>query len=118
MKVKTKIWLEKDGEVIFGEGRCRLLQILEKSGSLNAAAKEMKMSYRAAWGKVKTMEKRSGLKLLQTRAGGKVGGGSILTPEGIALLRGFERLKKRIEQEAGRILLATFKNGKIPGKSS
>ena len=115
MKAKTKVWLEKNGEVFFGEGRCKLLEIIERTGSLNSAAKEMKMSYRAAWGKIKATEKRAGIKLIQTRAGGRVGGGSILTPEGKALTRCFEKLQKRVEDEAGRLCTEIFKTRKKSG---
>ena len=60
MKVKFKIWIEQDGNVAFAEGRRMLLEAVERLGSLNAAAKELGMSYRAAWGKIKATEKALG----------------------------------------------------------
>ncbi len=81
MKVKFKIWIEQDGNVAFAEGRRMLLESVERLGSLNAAAKELGMSYRAAWGKIKTTEKTLGLKLLDVTTGGKGGGGAKLTNE-------------------------------------
>jgi len=53
LRIRSKMWVVEDNEVVFGDGRRRLLEILERTGSLNQAAKELKMSYRAAWGKVK-----------------------------------------------------------------
>jgi molybdate transport system regulatory protein len=81
MKVKFKIWMEQDGSVAFAEGRRMLLEAVDRLGSLNAAAKELGMSYRAAWGKIKATEKALGLKLLDVTTGGKGGGGAKLTDE-------------------------------------
>ncbi len=52
-----------------------LLASVDRLGSINAAAKELGMSYRAAWGKIKATEKALGLKLLEVVTGGKGGGG-------------------------------------------
>ena len=70
MKVRFKIWIEQDGSVAFAEGRRILLKAVDRLGSLNAAAKELGMSYRAAWGKIKTTEKALGIKLLDVSTGG------------------------------------------------
>ena len=86
MKVKFKIWLEEKGGVAFAEGRKMLLESIERLGSLNAAAKELGMSYRAAWGKIKATEKVLGIKLLKVTTGGKGGGGATLTPEAKELI--------------------------------
>ncbi len=48
MEIKFKVWYEKDGEVLFGSGRRELLNAVDQYNSLHAAAKHMKMSYRAA----------------------------------------------------------------------
>jgi|GEM_PF-6262238 len=45
-------------------------------------AEEFGMSYRHAWGVVKKIEKRAGFKIVDTRLGGKEGGGARLTPKG------------------------------------
>ena len=48
--VKSKIWIEDEKrEVVFGSGRLRILDAIEKHGSILAAAKELGMSYRAVW---------------------------------------------------------------------
>ena len=66
MEIKYKIWLEKDGKVIFGHGRVELLQAVEECHSLNAAAKKLNMSYRAAWGRLRASEERLGIKLIES----------------------------------------------------
>ncbi|HHT9130764.1 MAG TPA: winged helix-turn-helix domain-containing protein [Candidatus Brocadiaceae bacterium] len=96
MKVRFKIWLEEKGGVAFAEGRRLLLEAVEHLGSLNAAAKELGMSYRAAWGKIKATEKALGIKLLEVTTGGKGGGGAVLTPEAKELLAKYKRYISRI----------------------
>ncbi|MCF6158568.1 MAG: LysR family transcriptional regulator [wastewater metagenome] len=107
MKVKYKIWLEKNNGVAFAEGRKLLLEAVDRLGSLNAAAKELGMSYRAAWGKIKATEKALGIKLLEVTTGGKGGGGAILTAEAKELLSKYEKYKQKIslylEKELKRI---------------
>jgi hypothetical protein len=63
--VKSKVWLEdREGRIIFGLGRMRILRAIDRCGSLNAAAKDLKMSYRAVWGKIKVTEDALGKPLL------------------------------------------------------
>lgn len=69
IKLKYKIWLEKEGQVLFGHGREALLKAIEECESLNAAAKKLNMSYRAAWGRLKASEERMGCKLVERQRG-------------------------------------------------
>jgi molybdate transport system regulatory protein len=107
MKSRFKIWLEKDGGVAFAEGRRMLLEAVGRLGSLNAAAKELGMSYRAAWGKIKATEKALGIKLLEVTTGGKGGGGAILTPEAKELISKYKKFDNGVallvEREFNRI---------------
>lgn len=100
MEVKVKTWIENNGQVVFGEGRKELLQLIEKTGSLNKAAKELQMSYRAAWGKIKDTEKRLGFPLLTTQTGGAAGGGSRLTDRARKWLEAFSRLEETLNKSA------------------
>jgi len=94
MKISNKVWLEKDGQVVFGAGRERLLKAVEECGSLYGAAKRFNMSYRAAWGKIKKTEDRLGMKLVETPEGCR---GMRLTPEGKKLLDEFHRCEEDIQ---------------------
>jgi molybdate transport system regulatory protein len=93
VKIKCKIWLEKDGEIILGRGREDLLMAIDVCGSLYGAAKKLNMSYRAAWGKIRSSEQRLGVKLVDTRTGSK---GLKLTPSALALLREFHQCEDNI----------------------
>ena len=55
--VRSKIWIEDSrGKVIFGLGRYRILDAISRLGSMHAAAKELHMSYRAVWMRVRASE--------------------------------------------------------------
>lgn len=91
MEIRYKIWLEKDGKVIFGQGREKLFEAIEECHSLNAAAKKLNMSYRAAWGRLRASEERMGVRLIESDAAKK---GMALTPAARALLDRFRQLEK------------------------
>ena len=94
MKIRYKIWLERNEKTIFGRGREELLRSIDELHSLYAAAKKLKMSYRAAWGRLKASEARLGLKLTCSDGQGR---GMHLTPEAKDLLDKFDRLEHDVE---------------------
>ncbi|NLM46898.1 MAG: LysR family transcriptional regulator [Firmicutes bacterium] len=86
-----KIWLNNGQESVFGDGRMILLKAIEEYGSINQAAAKLNMSYRAAWGKIKIMEKRLGFKVVNKHIGG-VASGSELTAEAKKLMAAYSAL--------------------------
>ena len=96
--VKLRLWIEKDNKPVFGDGRYELLKLIDKTGSMNKAAKELKMSYRKAWGDIKLMEERMEIKLIETRTGGKGGGGAKLTRDALKLLKNYDEFRKDIDK--------------------
>ena len=91
MKSVTRIQITDDNGIkFFGEGPCRLLRCVEKTGSLRAAAMEMEMAYSKASKLLKQAEANLGFSLTTRSAGGKDGGGSVLTPEGSQWLSRYE----------------------------
>lgn len=98
MGIKSKLWLEVDGEPVFGRGRRFLLQAIDKYGSINQAAKEINISYKKAWSYIKAMEERLCIKLVERRVGGKNGGGARLTPEARNFLKKYEMLEEGIKE--------------------
>ncbi len=86
MEIKTKFWIENKGEVVLGGGKTALLLAIDRLGSIQRAADQFGMSYRHAWGIIQKIEKRAGFKLIDTKLGGKEGGGARLTPRGKAFV--------------------------------
>jgi molybdate transport system regulatory protein len=107
MKPKLKAWIVFPGGTKFGEGRARLLRLVEEEGSLRGAVKRMGMSYRAAWGYMRELERAAGHPFLE-RAGPGPGAGTRLTAEARALLAGFERFHGKLDASASRAFRAAF----------
>ena len=94
--IRSKIWVEDaNGNVVFGLGRYRILEAVQRLGSLQAAAQELKMSYRAIWARITATEARLGKPLLIREPKG-----SRLTPLGETLLKQFQRLLRIVETES------------------
>lgn len=68
--IRIHLWIESDKGMILGPGRSKLIENIEKYGSLQNAAKKMGISYRAAWGRIKKTEEVLGYKLLEKTPGG------------------------------------------------
>jgi len=95
MEIKYKIWIEEDGKLLFGKGRDDILEAIERRHSIYAAARDMGMSYRAAWGKMKVSEERAGITMLEIDSRHK---STELTPESKAIKERFEQLEKDVEE--------------------
>lgn len=107
-QVRSKVWLEFQGQPFLGDGRYRLLTAVERAGSINAAAKELKISYRKAWSQLQAMEAAAPFPLLERRIGGKGGGETRLTSEARRLLQNFRLLREQVNGAADQIFSVTF----------
>lgn len=92
--LRVHLWLESGGGMLFGLGRVQLLELVERLGSLNQAAKALGMSYRAAWGRIKRTEEALGEALLAKASGRK---GYELTPLAETLLKDFALWHQEVE---------------------
>lgn len=96
IRIRSKIWLEIDGQPLLGDGRAGLLQMIATTGSINAACNKLDISYRKAWAQLQEMEQLSPFPILERSKGGKGGGGAELTAETLALLREFDQLRNLV----------------------
>ena len=92
MEIRSRIWIEKDGEPFIGFGRIKLLKMVDDKMSINAAAKELKMSYRKAWKLLNEMNLMTEKPIVIKNIGGKDGGGTVLTEYGKKLIQDFETI--------------------------
>ncbi|MCK5505888.1 MAG: LysR family transcriptional regulator [Thermodesulfovibrionia bacterium] len=112
MEIRSKIWLEINGEPVLGGGRCSLLQGIAQCGSINRASKQLHISYRKALSYIQTMEQRLGVKLVDRRAGGRHGGGATLTRNAKEYLKKYEKLEHGINKMLDRRYEEVFGNKK------
>lgn len=97
--IRSKIWIEDlEGNVVFGLGRYRILEMIRQVGSMNAAAKQLRMSYRAVWMRIRASEERIGKQLVV-----REGKGSKLTPFAENLLTQFKRLHAIVKTESDEV---------------
>jgi molybdate transport system regulatory protein len=85
---------------VFGPGKADLLESIADSGSISAAARAMRMSYKRAWQLVDDMNRMFASPLVATTAGGMRGGGAALTPGGRRALAAYRRLQRAASQAA------------------
>jgi molybdate transport system regulatory protein len=96
--VRLRGWIEWDGQSLLGPGRLRLLDLIAETGSISAAAREMGVSYRAAWRWINEINERAGQPLVETATGGRGGGGASLTEFGERVRQAFHRFSARVDE--------------------
>jgi molybdate transport system regulatory protein len=75
-----------------------LLERIDATGSISAAASAMGMSYKAAWEAVEGINNLSELPLVERKTGGQKGGGTTLTTYGRRVAGAYRRLEQEREQ--------------------
>lgn len=86
MKLECEIWLTETRRA-FDPACVRILQAVERTGSLHKATAGLRMANSSAWLIINAADQELGFPLLERTVGGRRGGGSALTPEGRKLLR-------------------------------
>ena len=108
MRPCSNFWIEKDGKVVLSERRVALLEAVEQTGSINAAAAQQGVTFRVAWRKLQEMEDGLGGPLTQRITGGPHGGGTRLTAAGRAYITQFHDSIAGLKDLAERQFRAVF----------
>ena len=96
MKPGYSLWIKNENEnKIFGVGPYDLLVLIDELGSLNKAAKEIKISYTKARDILNRAEKELGIQLLHREVGGASGGGSKLTEDARKIMVKYEEYRRK-----------------------
>ena len=104
----SNFWIENKGKVVLSEWRVALLEAVERTGLISAAATQQGVHFRVAWRKLQEMEEGLGVKLTQRSVGGKQGGGTSLTAEGRTYVRYFHAYTSGLKDLAARQFQAAF----------
>jgi molybdate transport system regulatory protein len=106
LELRSRHWIvDEDENIIMGEGRMEILENIEKTGSINKTAKNMKMSYKGVWSRIRVTEEymRAKIVVADKRRGSR------LTREGKALMEKYRILKAQCLEADDRIFEKIFK---------
>jgi molybdate transport system regulatory protein len=90
--LSVRIDLDAEGRI--GPGKIDLLEEIHKCGSISAAGRAMEMSYKRAWDLVDEINRICRQSAVERQAGGKNGGGAVLTPFGLSLVARYRRIER------------------------
>jgi molybdate transport system regulatory protein len=91
---------------ISSDKRLEVLRQVAVGCSISQAAREVGISYKAAWQAIDTLSSLSGKQLVERTVGGLGGGGTTITPQGLQLLALADELERARQQ-----VLARFSGG-------
>ena len=96
--IKGELSIETDTGLKINPRIIELLKLVQETGSLNTAVKEMGLSYSYAWNTIYKINCQLQEPLLITQRGGKGGGVAFLTKSGLYLVEKYDALKKEFHQ--------------------
>lgn len=101
-----------------GPGKYQLLQLIDDLGSISAAGRAMKMSYRRAWLLIGEINASFGTPLVEKTSGGVGGGGASLTSVGQRVLKCLDEIDLAVNQAVTKTLseLDELSHGGIAAK--
>jgi molybdate transport system regulatory protein len=89
-RLKISIVFESGARI--GPGKAKLLESIRETGSISAAARDMRMSYKRAWLLLDSMNQAFTEPLVAAAPGGARGGGAALTEFGAEVLERYRRI--------------------------
>jgi molybdate transport system regulatory protein len=90
--LSLRIDLPQGGRI--GPGKIALLEAIAREGSISAAGRALRMSYRRAWELVDALNRLLGTPVVQAAAGGARGGGASLTAAGRSLVEDYRAIER------------------------
>lgn len=86
-----------------GGTRINLLEAIDRCGSISQAAKEVPLSYKAAWDAVDAMNNLADQPLVERAVGGRHGGGTLLTEYGRRVVQVYRAMEAEYQQALDRV---------------
>lgn len=93
-RVQFRLRISRGADIAVGPGKVDLLEAIDATGSITAAARSLGMSYRRAWLLVDTMNRCFRSPVIAAEAGGKRGGGARLTRVGVEVVARYRRIER------------------------
>jgi molybdate transport system regulatory protein len=98
--MRLTVRFDFDKERRLGPGKVALLEAIVATGSISAAGRAHKMSYRRAWLLVEEMNKLFEQPVVSAHPGGAKGGGAALTPMGVEIIRLYRAAESKMRAAA------------------
>jgi molybdate transport system regulatory protein len=109
--IHSNLWAEADGQVVLSPWRVQLLEAVEATGSIRAAAASMNVTYDLAWHRIDEMETALGVSLVDRQRGGLKGGCANLTSLGCELVARFKLFEEQARSLIGERFREVFGEG-------
>lgn len=106
----VRVWIERAGQSVLGQGRAQLLAAIDELGSIRQAAQRLGMAYRHAWAMVDKINSAAGIELVCRATGGAHGGGARLTDAGKQTLAVFREFQDEMRGRADAALPLLFQS--------
>lgn len=103
-RVEALLALRGRGQGPIGRDRIAMLEAVAEHGSITQAAKVLGFSYKAVWDGVNAVNNLLPRPALLAQAGGRGGGGAVLTEEGRRLVAAFRRLEDKLTRLSQAVL--------------
>jgi molybdate transport system regulatory protein len=103
-RLSIRIYLPSGGKV--GPGKVAVLEQIARTGSISAAGRTLKLSYRRTWDLIDDLNRGLGAAVIETAVGGTAGGGAVLTEVGKAVVNTYRAIEVDAAQVARKHLSA------------
>ena len=99
--IRLKIYVRED---MIGGGKLELLKIVNETGSISSASKQMGVEYKRAWFLLDTMQRCFEEPLFKTIRGRGTKSGTTITKFGLELIEKFEKTDKKVKKVSSEFL--------------
>jgi molybdate transport system regulatory protein len=100
LRPRVKAWLVAGDEFLMGPRYVRLLEEIDRHGSIREACSRIGLSYRTCLNRIRRMERVLRAPVIHTTRGGPTGGGSELTPEARDIVRLYREWRGELERSS------------------
>lgn len=111
LQPRVKAWLVAGDEFLMGPRYVRLLEEIDRRGSIREACSRIGLSYRTCLNRIRRMERVLGAPVIHTSRGGAGGGGSELTAEARDIIRLYREWRRELERSSDELFRRVRRRG-------
>ncbi len=111
LQPRVKAWLVAGDEFLMGPRYVRLLEEIDRRGSIREACCRIGLSYRTCLNRIRRMERVLGAPVILTTRGGASGGGSELTAEAREIIRLYRKWHVELERSSRELFRRLRRHG-------